>query len=436
MKQFSVAVIGLGNRGWAYSRIMKAMPDKFRVVAVADPLEDRRELFRETFELADESLYLGWEQLLSKPRLADLAIISTMDDMHYEPAMKAIELGYNILLEKPVAPTAQQCADIVLAAEKYGVSVLVCHVLRYTPFFKTIKNIIKQGMIGRIMSIDHIESVGNIHQSHSYIRGNWHSEQATSPMLLAKCCHDLDMIQWLIDKPCRKVSSFGDLTYFKKDNAPDGAPIRCADGGCPVVDTCPYNCMKLYYEDKKNAWFRDASVKGIRKGTETTDEDVLEALKTTDYGLCVFHANNDVVDHQVVNMEFTDSATASLTMNAFGAKGRFIRIFGTLGELRAYASDKSIDVYSFEDKQHHMIPLPDTNESILGGHGGGDAGIISDLYEYLFGTYKGDSVADIRTSVNNHLVGFAAEKARHTDAVVNIDSFFGSYGFDNTYPAV
>ena len=433
MKQFSVIVIGAGGRGWSYSKVMRSMPEKFKIVGVADPLKDRLEVFQKAFKLPDEALFTDWQDILNKPKMADLAIIATMDDMHYEPAMKAIELGYDILLEKPVAQNVQECADIAIAAKKKGVSVLVCHVLRYTPFFKKVKAILDEGMIGDVMSITHIEAVGHIHQSHSYIRGNWHSEKETTPMLLAKSCHDLDIIQWLIGKPCKKVTSFGELTHFTAENAPEGAPVRCADGGCPIENSCAYNCMKLYYEDKKNGWFRNACTKGIRKGVDPTDEDVMEALRTTDYGLCVYHANNDVVDHQVVNMEFEGGANASFNMNAFNSGGRFTRIFGTKGELIAYASAKNIDVFTFDERKHHTIEVPEVEESILGGHGGGDAGIVMDLYEYLCGTYTGNSIADIQTSVNNHMIGFAAEEARHNDAVVNIDKFFEKYNMENCY---
>ena len=431
MKPISVIIIGAGSRGGGYARRMKDRPDKYQVIGVADPVEGRRRKIQEMFDLPEEMCFLSWEDILSRPKFADLAVISTMDDIHYEPAMKAIELGYNLLLEKPVAQTAKECAEISLAAEKKGVSVLVCHVLRYTPFFKSIKKILMDGVIGDVMSIMHVEAVGNVHQSHSYIRGNWHSESETSPMLLAKCCHDIDIIQWLIDKPCKKVSSFGDLTYFKPENAPKGAPARCADGGCPIADTCPYNCIRLYYDDKENNWFRSAATRNIAQNVKPTDEEVMTALKTTDYGLCVFHANNDVVDHQVVNMEFEGGVTASLTMNAFNKGGRYIRIFGTKGELYANASDTEITVYTFEDKEIKKIPIMKTEESILGGHGGGDDGIIHELYEYMSGSYTGYCAADINISVKNHLIGFAAEKARHNDTVVSIDEFDKNYGFVN-----
>lgn len=431
MEPIKVIVIGAGSRGHSYTKLMAQMPEAYQVVAVADPDKARTQRIRELCDLPEDACYGSWEEILSKGKIADLAVIATLDQMHYEPTMKAIELGYDLLLEKPVAQTAQECADIALAAEKKGVKVIVCHVLRYTPFFNRVKSLLMEDTIGRVLSMIHVEAVGNVHQSHSYVRGNWHSQEETTPMLLAKSCHDMDIIQWLLDKPCKKIQSFGDLTYFTKENAPEGAPVRCADGGCPVAQTCPYNCMKLYYEDKDNSWFRGAATRGLTAGTVPTDEEVLHALKTTDYGLCVFHANNDVVDHQVVNMEFDGGATVSFTMNAFNKGGRYVRIFGTKGELYANMSDEQITVYTFADKQVRQVPVSKTEQSITGGHGGGDAGIVRELYAYLTGSYNGVSVADITRSVKNHFIGFAAEQARQEGRVVDMDAFFGQYSFVN-----
>ena len=431
MKQITAIIIGAGNRGCTYARLMAQVPDAYKVVGVADAVGTRREEVRQLCGLTEEACFSSWEEILSQPQMADVAVIATLDEMHYAPAMKAIELGYNLLLEKPVAQTAQECADIALAAERKGVSVLVCHVLRYSPFFKKVKQILLEGTIGEVMSVVHVEAVGNVHQSHSYVRGNWHSEKQTTPMLLAKSCHDLDIIQWLLDKPCKKVQSFGSLSYFTKENAPEGAPVRCADGGCPAADTCPYNCIKLYYDDKNNSWFRTAATKGLTKDTVPTDEEVMHALKTTDYGLCVFHANNDVVDHQVVNMEFEGGATASFSMNAFNRGGRYIRLFGTKGEMYANMSDTEITIFTFADKKKHTVPVSETEESINGGHGGGDAGLIRELYEYLSGSYTGYCAADITTSVKNHLIGFAAEQTRHSGTVADVDAVFEKYGMGN-----
>ena len=430
MKQYTAILIGAGLRGNDYTDKMLNMKEKFKVVAVAEPIEARRNSIKQKHNIADDKCYPGFKEILREPKMADIAIICTMDRMHYEPAMKAIELGYDILLEKPVAPTARECAEIAKAAEKKGVKVLVCHVLRYSPFFKRIKELVMNDAIGKIMSVLHVEAVGNVHQSHSYVRGNWHSESETAPMLLAKCCHDIDILQWLIDEPCAKIQSFGELSYFKSENAPEGAPKRCTDG-CPHADNCPYNALKLYYESKNNAWFRTACTKGIAKGSYPTDDEVMESLKTTDYGLCVFRANNDVVDHQTVNMQFKSGVTATLSMNAFNKGGRYIRIFGTKGELFANMSDSTISLYTFEDKKQSEIPILKLEESIKGGHGGGDAGLVSELYDYLGGSYDGYCAADIDISVKNHLIGFAAEKSRRENTVENVDKYFEEYGIVN-----
>ncbi len=433
MKQFTAIVIGAGGRGRTYAYPMRDMPDKFKIVGVAEPHESRRLEFQKDMHLPDEAVFTTWEDMLAQPKMADIAIISTQDNMHYGPAMAAIEKGYDILLEKPVAQTEKECAEIANAARAKGVKVLVCHVLRYTPFFKKVKELVEAGEVGRIMSIVHVEAVGDVHQTHSYIRGNWHDSKESSPMLLAKSCHDIDILQWLVDKPCKRVTSFGDLTYFKAENAPEGAPIRCAEGGCSIGDTCPYNCLNRYYHDKNNEWFRTACTVGIAESFPPSDEDVMKALMTTDYGLCVFHANNDVVDHQVVNMEFEGGATVSFSMNCFNAGGRYIRIFGTKGELCAYANQTEIELFNFERRKWEKVPVPKIEESILGGHGGGDIGIILDLYEYLSGTYTGSSIADIATSVANHLVTFAAEEARLTGTVVDVDAFFAKHAYENKY---
>lgn len=430
MKQYSVILIGAGHRGKIYTDEMSKIPDKFKVIGVAETIEGRRNYIKEKHQIADDMCFNSWEDILSKPKMADIAIIATMDEMHYEPAMKAIELGYDILIEKPVAPTAEQCADIARAAEEKGVKILVCHVLRYTNFFNRIKEIVMNGTIGKVMSAIHVEAVGNLHQCHSYVRGNWHSENESAPMLLAKCCHDLDILQWILDEPCEKIQSFGKLTYFTPENAPKGAPKRCIEG-CPVEATCPYDARKIYLKSKDNFWLRPACTRGIAKGIIPTDDEVLTALKTSDFGLCVFRANNDVVDHQTVNMQFKSGANATLSMNAFNKGGRYIRLFGTKGELFAYMDSSKITVFTFEDRKTTEVPVTMTGETILHGHGGGDAGIVHELYDYFSGCYTGYRAADIQISVKNHLLGFAAEKSRHENTVENIDEFFEHYGIEN-----
>lgn len=437
MKTISVILIGAGRRGTAYTNEMLKNGQKFKVVGVADPIKERRDLVQKKHGFSDDMCFNSWEDILAKPKMADLAIIATMDDMHYEPALKAIELGYDLLLEKPLAQTAEECANISLAAQEKGVKVLVCHVLRYTPFFKKIKQLLMDGAVGKIMSVIHVEGVGNLHQSHSFVRGNWHSESETAPMLLAKCCHDIDILQWLLDKPCKHVQSFGSLTHFRSENAPAGAPIRCIDGGCPVGDTCPYNCRKLYYESD-NLWFRDACTRGIAKGEIPTDDEVMQALTTTDYGLCVYHANNDVVDHQTVNMEFESGATVTLHMTAFAKQtvlgSRRIRIMGTKGDLIGdfgLEADKAFSFYDFKTCRRETLDVSKYIEKFkieqtIPCHPG-DTGIILDLYDYLTGNISGEDLSEIEASVKNHMLAFAAEDARLKGQVIDLKEYLDNY---------
>jgi predicted dehydrogenase len=418
-KLLTAILIGAGNRGNQYTKLMAKMEDKFKVIAVAEPIESRRNLVKERHGIPEDMCFADWKPLLEKGKIADVAVIATMDQEHLEPTIAAIDCLYDILLEKPVSPDPIECQKIALAAEKKGVKIVVCHVLRYTPFFITIKNLIDEGRLGKVMSINHEECVGNIHQSHSFVRGNWGNSERSSCMLLQKSCHDMDILQWLVGKKLKKVQSFGNLTYFRKENAPDGSPEYCIEG-CPKADTCPYNAVKLYLDDKENGWFRTTST----KHTNPTDEMVENALRTTQYGKCVFKCDNDVVDHQTVNMLFEDDVTITFTMNAFNKGGRFIHIMGTKGELRASMADGNSPMllYDFETKKTEEIKAIG-KDGLVYGHGGGDSGIVSTLYEHLNGEYTGCSVSDIRTSVDNHLIVFAAEESRANNTVVDFEEF-------------
>jgi len=416
MKKLSVIVIGYGMRARVYTDYMLKNPDKFEVVAVADPSEIARNYAKERHKLSDSRLYSSWKDLCAEEKLADFAIISTQDNLHYAPAMACINKKYDVLVEKPIAPTAKECKDIYLAAEEKGVKVLVCHVLRFTKFWGKLRDVIKSGEIGTVMSIIHMENVGNEHQTHSFVRGKWRNTKESSPMILAKSCHDTDILQWLIDKKCKKVQSFGSLTHFTPENRPEGAPDRCLDG-CPHLDTCFYNPIKLYIEDQ--SWDRRMAVTGM---PDPTDEDVMHALRSGKFGRCVYACDNDAVDHQVVNMEFEDGCTASFTMCAFNKGGRFTRIFGTKGEIVASMSE-GISLYTFADKQIRQIGYITPGEAPVTGHGGGDDGIMEDAYEYFNGGTPSESVSGIENSYRNHLICFAAEESRFTDTVVNLDEF-------------
>lgn len=422
MKKLKAILIGAGARGKIYTDKMAKLPEMFEVVAVAEPIESRRNYIKKEHNLSDDMCFNDWKPLLEKGKIADVAIIATMDRDHFEPAMASISLGYDLLLEKPIAPTPEECEKIAAYANEKGVKVVICTVLRYTPIFIKIKDIIDSGKIGKVMSITHEECVGNVHQSHSFVRGNWGNEEASSCMLLQKSCHDMDILQWLVGKKCKKVQSFGALSYFKEENAPTDATDYCIQG-CPHLDTCPYNAIKLYLDDKENEWFRTTCA----REDNPTDEMIIDAITNTQYGKCVFKCDNNVVDHQTVNLLFEDDITVTFNMNAFNKGGRFIRIMGTEGEVSAALDGESpIRLYSFESKETEQISLSG-KDGMTGGHAGGDEGIVKALYEYLNKTYNGKSVPEINESSMNHLIAFAAEESRKTNTIVDFDEYIKKF---------
>ena len=409
MKKIKIIIVGAGLRGFAYADFALAHKEMYEVVAVAEPVKERREKMQRLHHIPDDKCFHDWKPLLALPKFADLAVISTMDDLHFEPCMEAIEKKYDILLEKPMAPRPKECLEIARAAEKNGVRIVVCHVLRFARFFEKLKELIVSGRVGKIATVVHTEGVGNIHQSHSFVRGNWKNSVESAPMILAKSCHDTDIIQWLVGKKCVKVQSFGSLSYFNRENKPKNSPERCIDG-CPYADTCYYNAVELYLKDEDNSWFRTAAT----MKTNPTNEDVEKALRETEYGKCVYSCSNDVVDHQVVNMEFETGITASFTMSAFNKGGRQIRIMGTKGELYGDMENNYVSLYRFDTKETEKIMISDSvsKQDLTGGHSGGDAGLMEELYQYLTDSYHGFSICEISETCDNHFISFAAEKSR------------------------
>ena len=419
MEKKKLILIGGGNRGNSYTKIGKEL-EKFELIAIAEPIKVRREYLAKLHGIPEEMCFESWEPLLALGKIADAAIIATMDRDHYAPAMQAIEVGYDILLEKPVSPTYEECLAIEKAANEKGVRVLVCHVLRYNKFFNAIKRLINEGYVGKIINVDHTEGVGDVHYSHSFVRGKWHNADESAFMLLAKSCHDIDIIQWLIGKECKRVQSFGALTYFKRENAPEDSTERCYDG-CPHIDTCPYSAKKIYIDFKEAGNWLRSSVTRCHEMTD--DETVIEALGKTQYGKCVFKCDdNNVVDHQTVNMEFEDDITVSFTMSAFNLGGRRIRIMGTKGMIDAHAWDPMITYQNLITQETVKIDVSDMvlGDSILSGHGDGDSGIMNSLYDLLTGNVNYENLSNISISVKNHKTVFAAEKSRLEGRVVDV----------------
>lgn len=416
MKQITAVLLGAGQRGMdSYAPYALKKPHELKFVAVAEPNKFRREKFAELYGIPEENCFDTWEKVLKKPQFADAVIVATQDKMHFQPVMKAIERGYHVLLEKPISVNPEECILIAEQARKYKRIVTVCHVLRYTEFYRCLKNILDSGEIGELVSIQHIENVWYWHMAHSFVRGNWCNKDQSSPMILQKCCHDMDILLWLVGADCKKISSFGSLKYFKKENAPEGVPHRCTDG-CPIENKCPYNAMKIYLTGNKGY-----PVNVITN--DVSEEGVIKALQTGPYGRCVFHCDNNVVDHQIVNIEFDNKVTASLTMCGFTKDGgRVTKFMGTLGEINANCDGNEIIITEFASGIQKTYKLPEPT----GGHGGGDSGIMNDfikLISAIGSDYKPQNKTDIEFSVQSHLMAFAAEKSRVEGRTIEISEY-------------
>jgi predicted dehydrogenase len=400
-RPLTAIVLGAGNRGNVYAGYASAHPDELKIVGVAEPVAHKNERFAKMYGIPDERRFVTWEHALDIPPFADLVFITMPDRLHYLSAMKAIEVGYDLLLEKAIAQSWPQCRNILLQSRKHGRIVAVCHVLRYTPYFRKLKALVDEGAVGDLVSVQHLEPVEHIHMSHSFVRGPWRNSIESTPMLLSKSCHDLDILRWIIGRPCRRVSSFGSQSMFIPARAPKGAPARCTDG-CPAEAECPFSALKVYLGSK--TWLGHLNLK------TGSQEEILQALKIGPYGRCVYACDNDVVDHQVVNMEFEGGATAAFSMEALTTyAGRRTRIMGTQGDL--VGDEETIRVGNFSKKTVATLAVKDF-AVIDSGHGGGDYGLVHDLVRAVDKRDPGLLTSTIEASVESHLMGFAAEDSR------------------------
>ncbi|MBD5550648.1 MAG: Gfo/Idh/MocA family oxidoreductase [Lachnospiraceae bacterium] len=415
MKQVTAVLIGAGLRGGhVYSSYALEHPDEFKVVAVAEPDEMRRLEFAVKHEIPEEMQFKSYEELLERERMADCALVCTQDTMHYRPVIGALEKEYHVLCEKPMSPDGKEIVKMGEMAQKYGRILSICHVLRYSPFFVKIKELLEEQKIGRLMSIQHREEVGYWHHAHSFVRGNWRNAEKSSPMILQKCCHDMDILLWLVQSHCKTVSSFGALTFFKEENAPEGAPARCLDG-CSYRDECPYYAPRFYLEHPKAE--EDGLIYAVTSDIEK--KSVLQALKSGPYGRCVFHCDNTVVDHQVVNLEFENGVTAALTMSAFTKNcAREINLMGTKGQIRGNMESGMIEVYDFVNGITDTIHLNTPPK----GHGGSDMSMMKNFVQLVM-EGKGSGKTGARVSVESHLMALAAEQSRVNKATVDFEAF-------------
>lgn len=442
-------LIGAGQRGMeAYAPYARLHPDELEFVAVAEPDEGRRQAFAEQYHIPVEHQYESWEPLLDQPTLGDVALVCTQDWQHTQPAVAAMQAGYHVLLEKPMANKLDECRLLYQVSKDTGRQLHICHVLRYTPHFMKMRELVESGVLGEIIQVDHRENVSFWHMAHSYVRGNWRNREESSPMILAKCCHDLDILPWVLGQDCLSLASSGDLLHFRAEKAPEGAPPRCLDG-CPVAETCPYYAPYFYLQmtpfwrsvaDTSRGLIHWASatysnnpamIKAVswafpplRQMTDyqgwpltvlaqdPTPENILKALQEGPYGRCVYHCDNDVVDHQVVMMTFSEGANVTLTMHGHshfehrstiieGSHGRLTAVFGNGGA--------RISVDEHRSDWHAEF---DTSAEIGAGHGGGDLRLVA---HFLHSVREGDTEAALQgtlEALQSHLLAFAAEESR------------------------
>jgi predicted dehydrogenase len=413
----TAAVIGAGQRGrFAYGGQALAFPARLRIVAVAEPDAARRDAMAGEHGIDAALRFDDWRGLLAQPRVADVAIVATSDTLHVAPALAALARGYHLLLEKPIAPEPADCERVVEAAERAGRLLQIGHVLRHTAFYERVHQIVRSGRLGRIWHIALAEHVGAWHMAHSFVRGRFRNRRVAAPILLAKSCHDLDLLVWLADRRPARVASFGALSGYAAARAPGGAPERCTDG-CPVQASCPHDALRFYLgpdDALARSWpWSDVSPDPSREARR-------RALETGGYGRCVYRCDNDVPDHQVVAVEFEDGSTASFTLHGHAVhESRVLRITGEQGELRGVLERGELELLrhgSFTAERETLAGSPL-------GHFGGDAGLVAHFVEGVRREALPEMRAAGREALEGHLLGFAAERARERGCVVDFAGY-------------
>lgn len=415
-----IAIVGFGDRGRTYASMQQLYPEKMKIVAVADIRPERVETAKKLYDIPEENCFASAEEFYRVGKIADVVCVSTMDRQHVDHAIPALELGYDVLMEKPISPDLKKCDEILSAAKKSGRRVVLCHVLRYTAFYNKIKEIIDSGKIGDVVALNATENVGYWHQAHSFVRGNWRNADQTSPMILQKSCHDMDIMMWVTGKTAKSVSSIGGISHFKKECAPEGATPYCL-GGCKVKENCIFDAEEIYIKSEKTGIANNAGswITSVLS-EENTVESTYAALKDGQYGRCVYMCDNNVVDHQSVDIEMTDGSTIAFTMCAFTKDCyREFHAKGTRGEIIANMKDNKIVINEF-GRDEEVIDL-NLQAADLKGHGGGDSGLLSDFLDMLLNdSPPNERTTTLEASMVSHYLALAAEESR-VNGGVNID---------------
>ena len=394
MGKLKAIVLGAGYRGRAYAEYAAAHPDQLEIVGVADP--------EQAGVIPAPRYWKDWREcLLDRPE-ADIVMITMPDNLHHEPALMALEAGYHLLLEKPIAPTEAECREVIGKALEKKRLVIIGHVLRYTAYFAHIKALIDSGELGEVVSISHQESAGFWKVAHSYVRGNWANSKKSSPIILAKCSHDLDLfVWWLGNRKCKKVQSFGSIKLFRKEMMPKGAASRCIDCPPEIEKRCVWSARNMYVtHDELKYLFADHS-----------DAAMERLIAETEYGKRVYQAANDVPDHQTVTMEVEGGATVSPVMTGFTSQNvRTTRIALTRGEI--IGDGENLDICRFDGNSVETgVP---TNFRIpnRSRHGGGDFNLVSEMIRILRRNDPDEIHDTTEQALQSHLICFAAERSR------------------------
>ncbi|QHQ63278.1 Gfo/Idh/MocA family oxidoreductase [Anaerocolumna sedimenticola] len=407
-----LALVGAGQRGMTYGSYVY-QTKKAEIVAVVEPDETRRKVAADLFKISADMQFASVEEFYQFGKVADAIIIASMDRDHYSQTMAALDLGYHILLEKPISPNPKETLEIKEKANKLNLNVVVCHVLRYTNFFSTLKNIIDSNELGKVVSIQHNENIGNFHMAHSFVRGNWRSSTLSSSLIMQKSCHDMDILTWLTDSEAKRISSFGSLRYFKEENAPENSSDRCYN--CKAAKDCRFDARKAYLP-VAGSW------PATLLSQDQSEEGILKAIETGPYGRCVYRCDNDVCDNQVVLIEFKNGVTVSFNLSGFTNKiCRTIKIMCENGEIRGDDGTNIIEITKFGsnavDQYEQRVIHPGI---VMGAHGGGDVGLMNDFID-LLNKKSGSIKSSVNQSVESHIMAYAAEESRISGKIIDID---------------
>ena len=408
-------VVGAGRRGYRnFGRYALEHPGDLRIIAVAEPNDALRTRFAQAHDIPSELAFRSWEDLADRVQLAPALLNASSDTTHYASTMAAMEAGYQVLTEKPVATSPEQCVSLARTADSLGADVWVCHELRNTNYFSTVREIVRSGRLGEIVHVGHRENVSYWHMAHSFIRGNWSNKSTSGPMILTKCCHDFDILSWILGMRVKRLSSFGSLRHYRPERAPHpDVPERCTDG-CPVEDECPFYAPRIYLGERMELLAGSVSLDTSRAG-------VMRGLETGPHGKCVYRAGNDVVDHQVVSMETDDGLTVTLTMHGHShVEGRTMRYDGSRATLIGDFSDPEPDIVVHDhlsESSERIVPYASA------GHGGGDERLMA---AFVRAVRDGDrtGLSNVQEAVQTHLLAFAAEESRLNGGVlIDMDEY-------------